>query len=171
MLLVAAHVVLAVVLPSQPIVTGARIHARRSPPIAAAAEGQLFELKLPLGAAGTANLRFRGQLPSSEAVVVRYKLPFGLNVENVDGRALCTKDGPGGERVGDILRYTTNWSMGLPRGDGLLSTAASFGGAIGWQIGLFDVNKAKSWDEVVEALVSNTQDRTDIITLVFERPK
>ena len=32
------------------------------------------------------------------------------------------------------------------------------------------VNKAKSWDEVVEALVSNTEERTDTMTLVFERP-
>ena len=47
----------------------------------------------------------------------------------------------------------------------------SFGGAISWQMGLFDVNKAKAWDEVVEALVSNTVERTDTITMVFERPK
>eukprot|EP00965_Chrysotila_dentata_P206877 6183794-Pleurochrysis_carterae.AAC.3 len=47
---------------------------------------------------------------------------------------------------------------------------ASFGGAIGWQLSLFDVNKAKTWDEVVNALVSNTPERTDSVTLVFERP-
>ncbi len=131
----------------------------------------LFRLSLDLGQAGTANLRMKPLLPQgSEAVVVKYKLPFGLNVENMDGRAVCTKDGDGGERVGDILRYTTQWTMGLPRGDGLISTAASFGGAIGWQIGLFDVARAASWDEVVEALVSNTPERTDSVTLVFERP-
>jgi len=130
----------------------------------------LFKLALNLGKAGTCNLRFRPMFPESEPVVVQYKLPFGLNVENKEGRAVVTKGGDGGEQPGDVLRYTTNWSMGLPRGDGLLSTAASFGGAIGWQIGLFDVNKATSWDQVVEALVSNTQERTDVITLVFERP-
>jgi len=92
-------------------------------------------------------------------------------VENKDGRAVCTKDGDGGERVGDVLRYTTHWVMGLPQGEGLLTTVGSFGGAIGWQISLFDVNKAKSWDAVVEALVSNTPDRTDSVVLVFERPK
>jgi hypothetical protein len=32
------------------------------------------------------------------------------------------------------------------------------------------VNKAKSWDQVVEALVSNTEQRTNTMTLVFERP-
>ena len=52
----------------------------------------------------------------SEAVVVKYPIPFGLNVENKNGQAVCTKDGEGGERVGDVLRYTTNWSMQLPGG-------------------------------------------------------
>lgn len=50
--------------------------------------------------------------------------------------------------MGDILRFTTQWTMGLPRGDGLVSTVASFGGAIGWQVNLFDVAKAKTFDEV-----------------------
>jgi len=31
------------------------------------------------------------------------------------------------------------------------------------------VAKATSWDEVIEALVSNTEERTDEVTLVFER--
>ena len=39
----------------------------------------------------------------SEAVVVKYQGPFGLNVENQGGQAVCTKDGAGGEKVGDIL--------------------------------------------------------------------
>ena len=102
------------------------------------------------------NLRFKPLLPSSEAVVVQYKIPFGLNVENQGGRAVCTKDGDGGEKVGDILRYTTQWTMGLPSGDGAITTAASFAGAISWQLGLFDVAKAKSWDDVVEVSASLT---------------
>lgn len=101
---------------------------------------------------------------------MKYSLPFGLNVEQKNGLAVCTKDGEGGEKVGDILRYSTQWTMGLPQGDGAVTTAASFAGAISWQLGLFDVAKAKSWDEVVEALVSNTVERSDSITLVFERP-
>lgn len=38
------------------------------------------------------------------------------------------------------------------------------------QVSLFDVMKAKSWDAVVEALLSNTQQRTDEVVLIFERP-
>ena len=65
-------------------------------------EDRVFELKLPLGDAGTANLRFKARLPESEAVVVRYDLSsggFGLSVEPQGGRAVCTKDGAGGEKV------------------------------------------------------------------------
>ena len=101
---------------------------------------------------------------------MRYKIPFGLNVEQVDGRAVCTKAGDGGEQVGDCLRYTTEWKLGLPEGDGAITTAASFAGAISYKLGLFDVAKAENWDEVVDALVSNTVERTDEITMVFERP-
>mmetsp|Transcript_25701 Transcript_25701/g.83018 ORF Transcript_25701/g.83018 Transcript_25701/m.83018 type:complete len:175 (-) Transcript_25701:372-896(-) len=133
--------------------------------------GRMFTLTdIPLGKAGTANIRFKPTVAQSEAVVVRYNIPFGLNVESQGGRAICTKDGQGGEKVGDILRFTTQWTMGLPRGDGLVSTVASFGGAIGWQVNLFDVSKAKTFDEVVEALVSNRPERTDQVTLIFERP-
>ena len=105
----------------------------------------------------------------SELVEVRYQVPFGLNVEPQGGLAVCTQDGAGGEKVGDVLRFTSQWTMGLPRGDGLISTAASFSGGIGWQCSLFDVAKAKAWEQVVEALVSNTQDRTDEVVLIFER--
>lgn len=106
----------------------------------------------------------------SEIVEVRYKLPFGLDVAPKNNLAVCTKDGQGGEKVGDILRYSSRWSMGLPRGDGVLTTAASFSGAIGWQCSLLDVARASSWDEVVEALISNKESQTDEVVLVFERP-
>lgn len=129
-----------------------------------------FKLALDLGKNGKGQLKFKPSVPSSEVVVVRYQVPFGLNVENQGGRAICTKDGPGGEKVGDILRWTTYYSMQLPSGDGALTTVASFGGMLSWKIGLFDVDKAQSWDEVVEKLVSNTPERTDEVVLVFERP-
>jgi len=106
----------------------------------------------------------------SEVVEVRYKLPFGLNVEPQKGLAICTKDGPGGEKIGDVLRYTSQWTMGIPRGDGVISTVASFAGGIGWQCSMFDVLKASAWEEVIEALTSNTPQRTDEIVLLFERP-
>jgi hypothetical protein len=107
----------------------------------------------------------------SELIEVRYKIPFGLNVEPQKGLAVCTQDGENGEKVGDVLRFTSQWTMGLPRGNGLLSTAASFSGAIGWQCSLFDVTKANSWEEVVQALVSNTPQRTDEVVLIFERQR
>ena len=47
-----------------------------------------------------------------------------------------------------------------------MDTVASFGGMLSWKIGLFDINKAKSWDEVVDKLVSNTPERTDEVVLV-----
>ena len=147
-------------------------------------EDRVFELKIPLGDAGTANLRFKAREPASESVVVRYAIPFGLNVENQGGqglekgqavRAVCTKDGPGGEKVGDVLRYCTEYKMQLAGGGpngggGILTTVASFGGVLSYQLGLFDVVKAKTWDDVVEALTSNTPERTDEVVLVFERP-
>lgn len=107
---------------------------------------------------------------SSEVVEVRYKVPFGLDVAPKKGLVVCTKDGTNGERVGDVLRYFSQWSMGLPRGEGLLTTAASFAGGVQWQCTLFDVMKAKTWEEVVEALTSNVESRTDEVVLVFERP-
>ena len=102
---------------------------------------------------GVANMKFPPVLPSSEAVLVRYGLPFGLDVAppNENGLCLCTKDGKGGEKVGDVLRFTTYWR--------------------GKQPGLFDVVKmSKSWDNIVKALVSNDLGVTDEIVLVFERP-
>merc|ERR1712127_490093 len=130
-----------------------------------------IEVNLPPKNSGlTAQMKIQPILDSSELIEVRYNIPFGLNVEPKDGQAVCTQDGEGGEKVGDILRYTSQWTMGLPRGNGLVSTAASFSGAIGWQCSLFDVTKATSWEEVIEALTSNTPDRTDEVLLIFERP-
>lgn len=102
---------------------------------------------------GTAEMKFPPALPSSEPVIVRYRLPFGLNVAEPDsvGLCRCTKDGSGGERVGDILRFTTNWRGSTP--------------------GIFDVARnSRNWKGIVEALVSNDLAVTDEIVLVFERP-
>ena len=125
----------------------------------------------PTGSNMQAQLKFKSVLNvPSEIVEVRYKIPFGLNVEPKNNLAICTKDGEGGERVGDILRFTSQWTMGLPRGDGLVTTAASFAGGLKWQCSMFDVMKAKQWEQVVEALTSNVQSRTDEVLLLFERP-
>ena len=117
------------------------------------------EFKMPPSTSGTvARLKFPSVFQEpSEIIEVRYGLPFGLNVEPQNNLAVCTKDGAGGEKVGDVLRYTSQWTMGLPQGDGIISTAASFSGGISWQCSMFDVLKAKDWPRVVEALTSNVE--------------
>jgi hypothetical protein len=132
-----------------------------------------FELFVPMPPTKL-GLQAQMKIPSvvsgpSEIVEVRYALPFGLDVAPKNNLATCTKDGAGGEKVGDILRYSTQWTMGLPRGDGMLTTAASFAGGLSWQCSMFDVTRAQSWEEVVEALTSNVPDRTDEVVLIFER--
>jgi len=105
----------------------------------------------------------------SEMVEVRYRVPFGLDVAPQNGMAVCTKAGTGGEQVGDVLRYTSQWTLGLPKGDGVVSTAMSFAGGISWQCSMFDVARATSWEDVVEALTTNQEGRTDQVVLLFER--
>jgi len=122
-----------------------------------------------------ADLRLRPILPSpSQLIEVRRAIPFSVSVEPKDGLAVCTKDGDPtngeSEKVGDVLRMTSRWTMGLPRGDGVVSSAMSFAGNIGWQCSLLDLTKAKSWNEVVEALTSNVPQRTDEVLMLFERP-
>ena len=137
------------------------------------AEDSAFELMVELPGEKALNAQMRLQpvldVPS-EIVEVRYSIPFGLNVEPKGGLAICTADGPGGEKVGDVLRFTSQWTMGLPRGNGAITTAASFSGAISWQVSMFDVCKAAKWEEVIEALTSNVEQRTNEVVLLFERP-
>jgi len=145
------------------------------PPPSPSSSPAYFELSVDMPPAGSglvAKLRFKPILSvPSEIIVVRYTIPFGLDVVPKDGMAICTKDGKGGEKVGDVLRYTSQWTLGLPQGDGVVSTAVAFSGGVRWQCTLFDVMKARVWQQVVEALVSNTPQRTNEVVLVFERPK
>jgi hypothetical protein len=137
------------------------------------ATDETFELTITLPGKQdlSAQMKFKSVLDvPSEIVQVRYKVPFGLNVEPKNNFALCTKDGPGGEKVGDVLRYTSQWTLGLPRGDGVITTAMSFSGGISWQCSMFDVMRAGRWESVVEALTSNVENRTDEVVLLFERP-
>lgn len=136
----------------------------------------MFEVTVAMPSKGSsaglqANLKIAPVLDvPSEIVEVRYQVPFGLNVEPQKGLAVCTKQGAGGEKVGDILRYSSQWTLGLPQGDGIATQAAAFAGGLSWQCTMFNVLKAGSWEEVVEALVSNEQSRTDEVVLLFERP-
>lgn len=84
----------------------------------------------PVGSDRTATMKIDPALSvPSEFIEVRYKVPFDLSVEPKNNLAVCTKAGPGGEKVGDVLRYTSQWTLGLPKGEGLVSTAAAFSGA------------------------------------------
>lgn len=44
-------------------------------------------------------------------------------------------------------------------------------GGLKWGCSMFDVLGASDWRQVVEALLTNTQDKTDECVLIFERPK
>mmetsp|Transcript_27186 Transcript_27186/g.41349 ORF Transcript_27186/g.41349 Transcript_27186/m.41349 type:complete len:178 (-) Transcript_27186:1343-1876(-) len=142
-------------------------------PLSMANNDDSFEITFDMpGSQGMiANLKMESVVSGkSELVEVRYNLPFGLDVSPKNGLAVCSKDGTGGEKVNDVLRFTSQWALGLPRGDGLMTTAASFAGGLAWQVSMFDVANANSWDQVVEALTSNVPDRTDEVVLIFERP-
>ena len=119
-----------------------------------------FSFEIPkkgIADVGTAEVTLPPLLESSDVVVVRYALPFGLSAEPDKGnnssgqvQVVVTKDGEGGEKVGDILRQTTYWR--------------------GREPGIFDVSKnAMNFDLVVQALVTNDLSVADDIVLVFER--
>jgi hypothetical protein len=117
----------------------------------------------PTGSGLQANMKINPILSvPSEIIEVRYKIPFGLDVAPKNSLAVCTKDGAGGEKVGDVLRYTSQWVMGVPAGDGVISTVASFAGGVSWQCGMYNVMNARSWEEVVEALTSNVEVRPNV---------
>jgi hypothetical protein len=114
---------------------------------------------------------FRPLFAKSEFVVVSYKVPFSLNVERPPKNFPCpivTKDGTGGEKKDDVLRATTCFSQGFAEAAGVLSDASAFAGNIKTRRAVFDTTNAQ-WDQVVAALLSNTEERTDTVTLVFER--
>jgi len=142
--------------------------------IFAASDTKSFDLVVdmpPKGSGLKANLKINPILDvPSEIIEVRYSIPFGLDVVPQKSLAVCTKDGVGGEKKGDVLRYTSQWTLGLPEGGGIIATAAMFSGGVSWRCSLFNVMAAKSWDQVVEALVSNTESQTDEVVLLFERP-
>jgi hypothetical protein len=114
---------------------------------------------------------------SSELIQVRRKIPLYLSVApQSNGLAVCTRDGPPGtERVGDILRFISAWRRALPVSTDsdtwTLSLASAAGTNLTWQCTLFNIMKALTWEEVVEALLSNTEEHTDEVLMIWERPK
>ena len=114
--------------------------------------------------------KFRPIFEDSTFFVTSYEVPFGLNVEKAPKGCpspIVTKDGKGGEKAGDLLRATTCWSQGFVAA-GATSDIAQFAGNVKWRKSIFDTAGAP-WDQVVEALVSNTSERSTTVTLVFER--
>ena len=104
---------------------------RPSNTLEAQSDSAMFALDVDLGESGVAKMKFKPKFKGSSAVVVKYPIPFGLDAQPVPGKDfMCvevTKDGKGGEKVGDILRFTTSWSMGQIEGSGLLSTVGEHG--------------------------------------------
>ena len=69
------------------------------------------------------------------------------------------------------LKPSLTGSFGAGYGDPTkFKAGVAFGGGLKWQCSMFNVVTAKAWEQVVEALTSNTQDRTDEVVLIFERP-
>ena len=70
----------------------------RGPPCvrmaAPSGDNRVFKLRIDLGDGKAGNLKFKPLLPDSDAVIVKYPVPFGLNVEqDARGLAVCTKEG------------------------------------------------------------------------------
>ena len=73
----------------------------------------------------------------------------------------------GGERVGDVLRATTCWSQGF-NAAGPASDIMMFAGNVRWRKSVFFTAGAP-WQETLNALMSNTAERSSEVSLVFER--
>ncbi|KAK3263045.1 hypothetical protein CYMTET_28130 [Cymbomonas tetramitiformis] len=115
----------------------------------------IFYFKMPtkgIADNGIADVKLKPILEESELVLVRYELPFGLNVAPDDETGEIVVKGDGAvEKVGDILRQATYWQGNRPI--------------------LLDISTNKAeFDLIVKALMTNTTDVSDDIVLVFERP-
>eukprot|EP01041_Mallomonas_annulata_P005295 gene5295-10588_t len=110
---------------------------------------------------------YRAIFPNSEFIVITYAVPFSLNVEPKQGMAIVTKDGKNGEQVGDIMRATTCFSQGFVAA-GAATDIMAFAGNVKWRKGIFETSGAP-WSQILDALLSNTPDKTTDVTIVFER--
>jgi len=132
---------------------------------------RVFSFDVPLGDGyEDVELELRPLCEHSFMFIVQYPVPFKLNVEP-DGKSatpVVTKDGTEGEMVGDILRATSAWSQGM-NAAGLTSDIMQFAGNVKWRKSIFDTTGAP-WQATVDALLSNTAERSSVVSLVFERP-
>lgn len=132
-----------------------------------------YKVNIPLGEGyKDVECKFRPIFAASELLVVTYKVPFSLNIEKPPKgfpAPVVNRNGAGGEKVGDILRATTCWSQGF-NAAGATSDIMMFAGNVKWRKSIFDTTGAP-WQQVVDALVSNTAERSEFVTLIFEREK
>jgi hypothetical protein len=113
---------------------------------------------------------FRRVFEKSTFFITSYDVPFGLNIDKPPKGCpapIVTKDGKAGEKAGDLLRATTCWSQGFSAA-GVTSDIAMFAGNVKWRKSVFDTTLAP-WQQIVDALLSNTAERSQTVTLVFER--
>eukprot|EP01038_Epipyxis_sp_PR26KG_P004141 gene4141-5895_t len=114
--------------------------------------------------------KFRPLFQKSEFYTVNYAVPFNLNIDKPPKgfpAPIVSKDGEFGEKEGDVLRATTCWSQGF-NAAGVTSDIAMFAGNIKWRKSVFETAGAP-WQQVVDALLSNTEERSKVVTLVYER--
>lgn len=123
---------------------------------------QMADLVVDLGENyGMVGAKFEPMLEKSEFVVVRFAVPFNLNVEPKDGKIMVTKTDDS-LKEGDIVRATSTFSMRMESAFGLLPAAKK-------TKALFDVT-GKEWDQVVQAFKENRKSVTNDVVLVVERP-
>lgn len=139
----------------------------------AAKNNKVYKIQIGLGEGyQPLSIQMRPIFQNSKFFTVIYDIPFGLNVDKPPKNFPCpivTKDSKNedGEKEGDILRATTCWSQGFSAA-GATSDIAMFAGNIKWRKSLFDTTGAP-WQETLNALMSNTNERSETVTLVFER--
>jgi hypothetical protein len=65
---------------------------------------------------------------------------------------------------------STCWTKGFATGvGGAANDILSFAGVMEWKKSIFDCTGAP-WDKVVDALLTNTPERSTTVTLIYERP-
>ena len=142
-----------------------------STPQAPNQKGRIVVIDIPLGDGFQAvKVQFKPIFAKSKFFTVTYDVPFSLNVGPPPKgfpAPLVKKGGSGGEEIGDALRACTSWSQGFAAA-GATSDIFAFAGNVKVRKSVFDCTMAP-WDAVVTALTSNTAERTDAVTLIFER--
>lgn len=120
------------------------------------------ELVVDLGEGyGRVGADFKPMFDGSSFVVVRYTVPFDLNIEPRDGGLIVVTKTDDKLQEGDVVRATSTFSMRMESSFGLLPAAKK-------TKALFDVT-GKEWDQVVQAFKENRKSVTNDVVLIVER--